>query len=74
MMASNTVVNVDDATARICAVSMVEPKRRIALPFTQNGKGNQLVPVGSSFGIAANFCANTMRAKSSSLTARKPTL
>ncbi|MCW5834174.1 MAG: hypothetical protein KIS78_17380 [Labilithrix sp.] len=41
-------------------------------PSSQNGKGSQLVPLGSSFGACANACAIVTRAKSSSETWSQP--
>jgi preprotein translocase subunit SecG len=40
----------------------VRPKAIIAAPVTQNGKGSQLVPLGSRRGACAKVCAMTVRA------------
>ena len=48
------------ATTR--ATPSERPSTSIAVPVTQNGKGSQLVPLGSSVGWCANCCAMTTRA------------
>jgi hypothetical protein len=44
------------------ATSIDRPSRAIAPPVVQNGKGSQLVPLGSRAGAPAKRCAITMRA------------
>ena len=44
----------------------------MTVPFSQNGSGNQLVPLGSQLGAAEKRSAMTIRAKSSSESARNP--
>ena len=51
---------------------MLRPKTSMAVPVIQNGRGSQLVALGSTLGERAHCSAMTTRAKSSSLTARKP--
>src|ERR1700690_681121 len=50
------------ATATTRATPSDLPAIHMALPSTQNGRGSQLVPLGSSRGACANCCAMTVRA------------
>src|SRR5690606_7211067 len=59
-------------TATPRATYQERPSSSMGAPYTQKGKGNQLVPLGSRDGSRANCCAMVTRAKSSSLTAVTP--
>src|SRR5690606_2360585 len=69
---TSSVLATPDASATARAVSRLGPKMSMAPPCNQKGKGNQLVPLGSSVGDSAKRCAMTTRAKSSSLMALNP--
>jgi len=56
------VAAADDAIATPRATASVRPSAIIAPPVTQNGKGSQLVPLGSRRGAWANASAIDARA------------
>jgi hypothetical protein len=58
---TSTALAAPAASATARAVSSESPANAMGMPYSQNGAGNQLVPLGSSDGCCAKRAAITTR-------------